>query len=140
MRVVSRIGIGGFFVEDVLLEDGAPAPPDTVETRPPEGFYRPMWTGSAWAEGKPAAEIVEEVRAAKSWEMRIAAATELKSHTQAISTDEAISSAVVKFYSLHKTGGAPPAELESLAALHAKLKQKLTEVATSPDPGSVTWV
>lgn len=139
MRVVARIDAGGFFLEDLLLEDDEPIPPDAVENRPQEGFHRPRWTGSVWEEGKPAAEIVEEARPMKSQEMREAAAAELRSRTQAVNTDEAISAAVVRFFEAWKAGGAPPPELEDLANIHKKLEQKLYEVATSPDPEAIQW-
>ena len=35
------------------------------EQMPPQGFHAPKWTGSEWVEGKPEAEIVEAMKAAK---------------------------------------------------------------------------
>ena len=65
MRVVARVDAAGRFVEDVLLEDGEALPEGCVETRPQDGFHVPRWTGSAWAEGKPDAEILASQRAGK---------------------------------------------------------------------------
>jgi hypothetical protein len=58
MRMVAKVDAQGHFLEDVLLEDGASLPAGCIESRPPEGFYSPKWTGSEWAEGKPQAEIL----------------------------------------------------------------------------------
>jgi hypothetical protein len=65
MRVVAKVDAQGSFVSDVLLEDGAPLPPGCIESRPPEGFYSPKWTGSEWVEGKPQAEILDDAKAQK---------------------------------------------------------------------------
>jgi hypothetical protein len=73
MRIVSKVDAQGTFVEDVLLTDGEATPQDCVTQRPPEGFYSPKWTGTAWVEGKPAAEILTEARASKEAELRGAA-------------------------------------------------------------------
>jgi hypothetical protein len=72
-RVVSKIDEGGFYVEDVLLEDGQALPESCVEERPQEGFHAPRWAGSQWTEGKPSAEIFEEAKAQKEAELRDAA-------------------------------------------------------------------
>jgi len=76
MRQAAKVDAQGFFVEDVLLGDHDPTPPDTVKTRPQEGFHRPRWTGSAWEEGKPAAEILAVLKAQKRAEMEAAFADE----------------------------------------------------------------
>jgi len=75
MRVVARIDGEGYFLEDVLLDDTQPLPIRTIEARPPEGFYRPRWTGEppVWEEGKPAAEILTDAKAQKEAELRDAA-------------------------------------------------------------------
>lgn len=76
MRVVSRVDADGTFLGDVLLREGEPAPPDTVEGRPGEGFHRPRWDGSKWVEGKPSAEILTDLKAAKKRELEAAYARE----------------------------------------------------------------
>jgi hypothetical protein len=53
VRAVAKIDGNGLFLEDVLIEDSAPIPQGCVPSRPPEGFHRPKWTGSAWVVGKP---------------------------------------------------------------------------------------
>jgi hypothetical protein len=65
MRMVSKTDAQGYFVSDVLLEDDAPLPAGCIESRPPEGFYSPKWTGSEWVEGRPEGEIVEGLKAQK---------------------------------------------------------------------------
>jgi hypothetical protein len=65
MRVVSKVDAQGNFVSDVLLEDGEATPQGCVEERPPEGFYSPRWTGTAWVEGKPEREILPTLQEAK---------------------------------------------------------------------------
>lgn len=82
---------------------------------------------------------VDDIRRVKDAEMRAAAAEKLRSQTQASNTDEAISAAVVRFFQAWQTGEAPPKELETLAGIHGELQQKLHEIWTSDDPGSVTW-
>ena len=64
-RVVARIDASGFFVSDVLLEDGEATPQGCIATRLPEGFYSPKWTGTAWVEGKPESEILEDLKTQK---------------------------------------------------------------------------
>lgn len=60
MRQVYRITSGGFFVEDVILNDGEPCPADCVTVQPDntKGLYWPKWNGTrgensvgAWVEG-----------------------------------------------------------------------------------------
>ncbi len=65
------------FAGDVLLVEGAPLPAGCIESRPPEGFYAPRWSGSAWEEGKPQAEILEGQKAQKVAEMAARAIDEL---------------------------------------------------------------
>ncbi len=73
MRAVSKLDGQGNFAEDVLLKEGAPLPVGCIESRPPEGFHSPRWTGSGWTEGKPQAEILAGLKAAKVGEMAGAA-------------------------------------------------------------------
>jgi hypothetical protein len=79
MSVVAKVDAQGMYLEDVLLEHGEPTPEGCVETRPPEGFHRPRWTGDPpeWTEGKPASEIVEAKKPQKIAEMHAAAINEL---------------------------------------------------------------
>jgi hypothetical protein len=77
MRMVSKVDDAGMFIEDVLLEDGEALPAGCVSARPSEGFYAPRWAGSAWAEGKPASEIVEDLKAQKISEFADRAITDL---------------------------------------------------------------
>jgi hypothetical protein len=65
MRAVARIDASGFFVSDVLLEDGEALPVGCVEDRPAQGFYLPRWTGSEWVESRPEAEILDDAKAQK---------------------------------------------------------------------------
>jgi hypothetical protein len=64
-RLVAKVDTQGYFLEDVLLEDGAPLPASCIESRPPAGFHSPRWAVSEWVEGKPEAEIVEDLKAQK---------------------------------------------------------------------------
>lgn len=76
MEVVSRVDEQGRFVEDVLLIEGD-LPEGCVQSRPPEGFHSPRWTGSEWTEGKPASEILEGLKAQKVDEMAARAIDDL---------------------------------------------------------------
>lgn len=51
MRQVHRITDDGFFVEDVILEDGEKTPKDCVEIQAKPGFRWPRWDGKKWVEG-----------------------------------------------------------------------------------------
>jgi hypothetical protein len=76
-RVVSKIDAQGYFVSDVLLEDGEATPQGCIESRPPEGFYSPKWAGSEWIEGRPQAEILDDAKAQKVGEFADRAITDL---------------------------------------------------------------
>jgi len=54
MIKVMRIGQEGFFIEDVLLEDGQEIPEDCINIEVPEGLYFPKWdfVELKWVEGK----------------------------------------------------------------------------------------
>jgi hypothetical protein len=77
MRVVSKVDAQGNFLEDVLVEEGAPIPAGCVSARPSEGFYSPRWTGTAWVEGKPEGEILDDAKAQKVDEFANRAITDL---------------------------------------------------------------
>ena len=77
MRAVSKLDGQGNFAGDVLLGVDDPLPAGCIESRPPEGFHSPKWTGSVWEEGKPQAEILEGLKAQKVAEMAGAAIDEL---------------------------------------------------------------
>lgn len=70
MRIVSSIDANGLFTGDVLLEEGEPLPAGTIDSRPPEGFHKPRWDGTAWVEGTSVAELLEKARRAKIAEIR----------------------------------------------------------------------
>lgn len=57
MKQVFRIDHNGFYVEDVLLEDGQETPQDCREDRPPQGLYKPKYNGTDWVEGLSQTEI-----------------------------------------------------------------------------------
>lgn len=50
MIVLARIDKKGYFVEDVILQEGEEVPSDCIETRPPNGLYKAKWTGTEWIE------------------------------------------------------------------------------------------
>ena len=54
MIYVRIIDSNGFFVEDAFVDELTEF---TIETPCPDGFYIPMWNGSAWVEGKTVEEI-----------------------------------------------------------------------------------
>ena len=58
MRAVAKIDESGFYLEPVLIGDGAPLPTGHAEITPFEGLHWPRWDGSGWVEGRPEAEIV----------------------------------------------------------------------------------
>ena len=58
MIKVMRIDAEGFFIEDVLLEDGQEVSADCIaDSTGIEGLHLPKWDGEKWAEGKPQSEI-----------------------------------------------------------------------------------
>lgn len=73
MRVMSRIDRQGFFLEDVVPRGDQPLPEDAIESRPPEGFYAPKWTGSEWIEGTDATSLLASHKETKEQELRNAA-------------------------------------------------------------------
>ena len=49
-----RVDENGYFVEDVILEEGEEIPSDCVTERPPQPCWKPRWTGTEWVEeGEP---------------------------------------------------------------------------------------
>ncbi|WP_404988160.1 hypothetical protein [Clostridium culturomicium] len=59
MKKVLKIDIRGFFIEDVILNDGDVTPENCIEVDCPEGFYKPKWDGEKWSEGLTQQEIEE---------------------------------------------------------------------------------
>jgi len=57
MRKVLKIDSNGFYIEDIILQDGKAIPSDCIEITCPDGFYKPKWNGTAWVEGLAQAEI-----------------------------------------------------------------------------------
>lgn len=57
MRKILRIDSNGFYIEDVILQNGEVTPTDCIEIICPDGFYKPKWNGNAWVEGLTQVEI-----------------------------------------------------------------------------------
>lgn len=60
--IVAKIDENGYFLKDIILQEGEEAPLYCIETRPNteiRGFYRPKWTGTEWIEGMTQEEINE---------------------------------------------------------------------------------
>jgi hypothetical protein len=57
MKKVLKIDNEGFFIEDVILQDGETTPNDCIEIECPQGFYKPKWNGKEWTEGLTQNEI-----------------------------------------------------------------------------------
>lgn len=59
MRQVYKINSVGFYEEPVVIadEDESVEGYLFVETPPPEGLYKPKWTGDTWIEGASQEEI-----------------------------------------------------------------------------------
>ena len=57
MKKVLRIDSNGFFIGDVIIQDGEAIPADCIETQCPGGFYKPKWDGAKWVEGATQEEI-----------------------------------------------------------------------------------
>lgn len=60
--IVARIDREGYFLEDVILQEGEEMPVDCIEGRPnttERGFYRPRWTGTEWVEDMSREKIDE---------------------------------------------------------------------------------
>jgi len=54
---VLKIDNDGFFIEDVILEEGQLIPIDCIEMLCPSGFYKPKWNNIEWVEGLTQEEI-----------------------------------------------------------------------------------
>lgn len=137
MRTVARINADGLFACDVLLGDGQEMPPNHVESRPPEGFHAPKWTGSAWTEGKSQAERLAAAKEAKRAELAwafVAANTTLYSET---APEYAIWLAVPE-YAATPNGQRP----QAIRANIARYRERLVAVnaaATEADVEGVVW-
>jgi hypothetical protein len=142
MRVVSKTDLEGYFVEDVLLEDGAPLPASTVASRPPEGFHRPRWNGEpaggAWVEGKPAAEIFEEAKAQKEAELRDAADAWYQSSVR--SFEGAIVTAKYGRSGLTALNAEERSVFDEMNANYTKLKNLIGQVRAATTIGEVEAV
>jgi hypothetical protein len=139
-RVVAKIGASGFFISDVLLEDGEPLPTGCIESRPPEGFYSPLWTGSAWAEGKPAAEILTERREAKEVELRGAADGWYQANVR--SFEGAIVTAKYGRSGLTALNAEERAVFDAMNANYTRLKGLIVQVraaATLEEVEAISW-
>jgi hypothetical protein len=140
MRIVSKVDAQGTFVEDVLLEDGEALPAECVATRPPEGFYSPLWTGSEWTEGKPAAEILTEARASKEAELRGAADGWYQENVR--SFEGAIVTAKYGRSGLTALNTEERAVFDAMNANYQKLKNLIVQVraaATLEEVEDISW-
>lgn len=50
MQQVARIDTDSFYVEPVIVTDGAELPSDLIPELPPNGMIRPRWVNSAWVD------------------------------------------------------------------------------------------
>jgi hypothetical protein len=144
MRAVAKIDAQGFFIEDVLLEDGAPLPVGCVEDRPPEGLYFPKWTGSAWVEGKPESEILADTKAQKIDEFARLAVDDLRPYVTGEHGDREMLLVVAKHVkALYDAQGIPTdPRLQALVSTGEKAMSKLAEIeqaATVAELASVEW-
>lgn len=57
MKKVLKINSKGYFIEDIILQDGDQTPTDCIETQCQGGFYKPRWNGTSWVEGLTQEEI-----------------------------------------------------------------------------------
>lgn len=55
-----KIDGDGFYVETVHIPEPTDLANDFITVRPPQGLYKPKWTGSEWVEGKTEAEFLED--------------------------------------------------------------------------------
>jgi hypothetical protein len=143
MRVVSRVdgAAEGLYVEDVLLEDGAPLPQGCVESRPPGGFYAPKWTGSEWVEGKPASEIVEALKAEKIAQMHAAAISELTPlFTEGLGRDELVFLLAAHVRSIAGPQADPRlAEVERVGSKALAKKEAMEAASSEEELEEISW-
>lgn len=135
MRVASKIDAQGFFGGDVLLEDAQKLPAGCVESRPPEGYHRPRWTGSAWTEGKAGAEVLAVAKDSKKRQLEQAFADET-----AASFGGGAAWAGVMVGAL--ATDARDARITALKARVVKLRDKLAAVegaTTIAEVETITW-
>lgn len=57
MRKVIRIDSNGFYIEDVILQDGEAMPSDCTDIFCPDGFYKPLLQNGIWIEGMAQVDI-----------------------------------------------------------------------------------
>jgi hypothetical protein len=130
MRAVSKVDAQGYFVSDVLLEDGEATPQGCIESRPPEGFYSPKWTGSEWVEGKPQAEILDDAKEQKINTFAAVAVDELRPYVTGEHGDREMLFVVAKHVkALFDAQGIPvDPRLSALTSTGEKAMTKLTEI------------
>lgn len=58
--MVYKIDTYGYYVEDVILSSDDLVPSNCVTLQPPQGLYKPKWTGIKWIEGKAEDEFLED--------------------------------------------------------------------------------
>jgi hypothetical protein len=144
MRAVSKIDGQNNFAGDVLLVEGAPLPAGCIESRPPEGFYAPRWSGFEWMEGKPQAEILDGLKAQKVEEMAARAIEELAPmFTPNAGRDETALLVAGHVLKICEALGIPPdPRLTEVVATGEKALAKKAEVeaaATIEEMEAVTW-
>lgn len=59
LRQVYKIDHQGYFIADILIQEGEEVDYDYIEIRPPNGLYRAKWTGGEWVEDMVQEEIDE---------------------------------------------------------------------------------
>ena len=52
-----KIDSQGFYLEDFIYEDGQELTDNIVTIDPPQGLYKPKWTGDRWVNGLTQEEI-----------------------------------------------------------------------------------
>jgi hypothetical protein len=146
MRVVAKIDEGGFFTEDVLIEDDAPVPSGCIDLWPPEGFHAPKWNGSQWVEGKPEAEIVEARKTEKINEFAARAVEDLDAtglFTSGHGDRETLFVIAKTLGGISQALGIPlDGRLEAIAATWDKAmskKQQIEAAATEEELESISW-
>ena len=80
MIKVLKINNDGLYVEDVILQDDEEIPEDCIETPCPDGFYKPKWNGTEWADGLTQSEI-DAIKANEPTNIRAEAVTEMENAT-----------------------------------------------------------
>lgn len=115
--IFSRVDRDGRFIEDVVAEA---LPGGCIESRPPEGFQAPKWTGSAWTEGRAASEVLSDAKAAKRAELSRAF---VEANTALYPETEAAFSIwlAVPEYAASPNGARPQAIRANIARLREKL-------------------